>query len=883
MVPDEQFGASNGPIRIEGEDRERLRAKDIDEVWPAWGDTLKKWEYGNSSLWTYIRLKKGDKTEAISSAFIIFDGFLSHDNKVDDPRYKFLSYTSKQMQEALYELTLELFRSEVSRQATRAAISQVMARNMSHNIGSHVSYRATNSQVKKRARELQPDIDTNTPLFADWLDYFGDRLDKYEIYRNEYLSDFDQSPKFLKFYKDLVLPFCENTLVMDNIAAGEHLHYDKLTNRNRLLIRCWIDGKEIKAEYPYLSQMFPPSVPEETLIYPDNFPYLLKHKNFSDESVHKFSLGAALNHKDIIGAEDVEVCVHSEQALYSILENFIRNSAKHNSKNQSALTVCLDLRTEPTHYKLHIYDDRSRALPEMLFKKSEPLGICQKIQQSLLDNLGRPRRANWGYADMKINSFLLFNSVEDFDDTRLHENFKLIVVGDYGAIHTCIEDNTIESLAKTSPLLFGYQIKLSLARKVLWIGDFPSDNKTVLENEGLQIVPNLDNISADLQKVEGLSSFQFTIINGQFDFEKYLKVEEQLPGRVIILQSGAGREDFRKPSVLTAKASDIKTTSMYAMLKWCWERWLKREDQRINLYLYFENPEVARSWAGITLSDGLNGVTVNTLKEQDELSDEIINIVYNHHQGGAFKQQFPDGSFKLVCPQDNEGDELMNFITKHSIIFFGQGSEDFASLHYPPAKPEDREMMMYQLMDAATTNVFVIDERIVGYANQAIPNEFRPNGVQVGTEHLRSRNWYMYAAGKLFVIHEVKNGKMICTVGSNQPEQERMGIDVSDESIDLYSGIDGFAAESLRKDVLIIHRTYLDKAKIGLEPEKFIEMAKRRFGSVFITSGGGYPHNLDIRCRFIPFSSLESCVNTRLSKNKLNNMLKSNIKLNQKN
>ena len=879
-LPDEQFGISNGPIRIEGEDRERLMAQNRHKVWNIWGETFKKWGYGSSTLWTYILMRRADRTEAISSAFIIFDGSLTHSNNAEDPQYKFLSCSSKQMQEALYELTLELFRSEITLQATRAAISQVMARNMSHNIGSHVSYRATNSQVKRRAREHKPDINTNTPVFADWLDYFGDRLDKYEIYRNEYLSDFDQSPKFLKFYKDLVLPFCENMFVMDNIAAGEHLHYES-TNKNKLLVRCWINGEEIKAEYPSLSEMFPDSSGKRNnIVYPDNFPYLLKHKDFSDQSADKNSLESAINHKVTVGADDVEVCIHSEQAFYSILENFIRNSAKHNPKDGSDLVVYLDLRTEPTHYKLHIFDNRSQALPEVLFSRTEPLGICQKIKQSLLDNLGRPRRANWGFADMKINSFLLFNSVDDFDDTRLHENFRLIAVGDDGTTLTCVDDDTITSLDKGSPLRFGYQIKLSLARKVLWIGDFNLDNKEVLESEGLQIVLNLDNISEELQKIEGLSSFQFVLINEELNHEKYLKFEEKLPGRVIVLQSRKGQSALDKPSLLTATAKDVPTVSMYAMLKWCWERWLTREGRRINLYLYFENPTVADNWVGIRLQNGLKTVTVNSLQEQELLSDEVINIVYNHH-GGAFKQALADGSLKLECPTDEEGNDLMNFITKHSIIFFGQGSEDFAALNYPPVKPEDKEMMIYQLMDAATTNVFVIDERISGYANQTMPSEFSPNGIRIGTEELRTRNWYMYAAGKLFVAHEIKNRNAICFIGKVQAKQEKLGLDITNDRINLYSDIAGFDAEGLRKDVLIIHRTYLDKAKIGMDPKLFINMAKRQFGSVFITSGGGYPHNLEVRCRFIPFSTLESCVNSRLSKNKLNNVLKSNIKLNQ--
>lgn len=43
---------------------------------------------------------------------------------------------------------------ESFKHATRSAISQVLARNMSHNINSHVSYRATNIKIKERIKEL---------------------------------------------------------------------------------------------------------------------------------------------------------------------------------------------------------------------------------------------------------------------------------------------------------------------------------------------------------------------------------------------------------------------------------------------------------------------------------------------------------------------------------------------------------------------------------------------------------------------------------------------------------------------------------------------------------------------------------------------------------
>lgn len=772
----------------------------------------------------------------------------------------------------------KLAHKRVQQQATRAAISQVLARNMSHNIGSHVSYRATNTQVKKRARELYPTIDPTSHVFADWLDYFGDKLDKYEIYRNEYLSDFDLSPKSIMFYRDLILPFCENMFVMDNIAAGEGLNYEGLKT-NRLKIKCRINGEEIKAKYPELECLAPDEANSSLIVYPDDFPYLLKNKLFNEAKPYENKLEAAINNKEIIGAKDLEICIHSEQAVYSILENFIRNSAKHKPDGSAPeLILCLDLvkKKGDKDYTLYLYDNTSRAKRGALFNKNEPQGIYQKIEQTLLDPQGKPRRANWGYADMKINSFLLWNDIDDLDDSRLSENFKLITINENSTEFIRVKEEVAESEDDKAELRFGYELMLSAARKILWIGKFEPKSKAEFEKEGLVV---LNRLSDSTEEIEGLSSFQFAVIDGEFNYEDYLENEENLPGRVILLNAKNIKRP--KPSVLIPSVNDIPKDNVHNMLRWCWQQWLTRDEQQINLYLYFGNDQVADQWDIITdtLNQRLRFKSVNSIveREQELLKNEYINIIYNHH-GGAFGTSTAKPLPRLRCETNNKGNEVMNFAKKHSIVFFDKSSEDFAPLHYPPSNNDEKELMVYQLMDAATTNVFIIDERILDYARNPHPTEFEMKGVDIGSVDLGEQNWNMYAAGKVFVIHEIQNGDIVRAIGKIQDQKEKLSLVIDSDSIKLSSTIQNLenVDNDIRKDILIIHRTYLDGKRIGVDPKEFLKIAKRQFGSVFITSGGGYPPNL-VGCRFISFSALESCVNTRLSKNKLNNILRTNV------
>jgi len=304
--------------------------------------------------------------------------------------------------ETAVEKAREVQRSakDVIQHATRAAISQVLARNMSHNIGSHVSYKATNTAIKKRIVDLYPDELELKTLYKnenviDWIDFMSEKLDKYEIHRNEYLADYSLSPQSFRFYKDVILPFCENTLILDNIASMEGANYPKPdgdgnnhhSKENRLKIRVFIkkEGEksytEIRAKYPDLTCVFSGDGCEKEIIYPDYFLYLLKNKD------EKFSLSDGINSKKIEEPDlDIEILMHSEQGLYSILENFIRNSAKHNKdkiKEIDRLEIRLHLAEEGDRFNLIISDNVSKLDAEKLYNTQNP-GLLQRMKSKIV-------------------------------------------------------------------------------------------------------------------------------------------------------------------------------------------------------------------------------------------------------------------------------------------------------------------------------------------------------------------------------------------------------------------------------------------------------------------------------------------------------------------
>ncbi|MBK6771203.1 MAG: hypothetical protein IPG78_03470 [Ignavibacteria bacterium] len=97
----------------------------------------------------------GRSDKGIGGLFLLIDEDILKNSDTD--AFKNLISLSDKL---AVRLVLQHHNEEILRHATRSAISQVFARNMSHNINSHVSYRATNLRIKDRiTKELYDEID----------------------------------------------------------------------------------------------------------------------------------------------------------------------------------------------------------------------------------------------------------------------------------------------------------------------------------------------------------------------------------------------------------------------------------------------------------------------------------------------------------------------------------------------------------------------------------------------------------------------------------------------------------------------------------------------------------------------------------------------------
>ncbi len=230
-------------------------------------------------------------------------------NKINDKRFyksafrpaisKLLFNTSL----SFHELLIENKQVDLGLQATRAAISQVMARNTSHNIGAHVM------------NKLIGDLNYDT-LFEK--------------------KNYD-STELILLYTDTIKKWNQERQKDKKQVLTEEEQNNKI-----LLDQISIFNNYVKCRMDYLADISfgTPLMQTNKYAYADLFKeldkvrLLLEHISGLDD--FKFEIKFKKNGNDLNDINDLLVAIPNDilgtQAFYNILENIIRNSAKHAQK-----------------------------------------------------------------------------------------------------------------------------------------------------------------------------------------------------------------------------------------------------------------------------------------------------------------------------------------------------------------------------------------------------------------------------------------------------------------------------------------------------------------------------------------------------------------------
>jgi hypothetical protein len=287
----------------------------------------------------------------------------------------------------------------ILRHGTRSAVAAIMGRNMSHNIGSHVlSYWA-------KFIDEEDLNDTQSENKNDWIRY-SKFLFEYLRARMDFIAEISTTNPVwvapMKFCEDVLYPFLKQTALLNHIALSEGIHFENCSkllcaerDHHRIIFEVFYKGNSlftwhfnedancIYYEGRYGSEAY--SITNKNIKFKDNDPIV------------------AIPH-GITG-------VH---AFYSILENFIRNSAKHGGnqmKNKSPfkIKIALDDSFEDL-IKITISDNIGNCKPDII------RDINKSLREKLTDKSGIINPGNWGLKEKKISAcYLRMGGPDDVD------------------------------------------------------------------------------------------------------------------------------------------------------------------------------------------------------------------------------------------------------------------------------------------------------------------------------------------------------------------------------------------------------------------------------------------------------------------------------------
>lgn len=280
------------------------------------------------------------------------------------------------LESKLLELILPHKSKESKKQAVRAAISQVMARNMSHNIGSHVMNKLIDAVYLEKFCSYSNCLKSYKPLsdFKETIDHTAfKQLAIYNNYvkcRMDYLSDMSFGTPLMQssknMFEDVFRPLDKVRLLLENISGLSNFEYNIQFNKDN-----------------------------EPLVGKNDFPLAIPN--------------------DVLGS----------QALYNIIENVIRNTAKHTEKPKDFLTKFSIRFSDITATQLDELDDTSKHEAQSLIcvEIFDNINLANKNNKEVI--IGDDKNLDSFAEEIKTNITDTSYSIPYIDWLRYQQNYKI--------------------------------------------------------------------------------------------------------------------------------------------------------------------------------------------------------------------------------------------------------------------------------------------------------------------------------------------------------------------------------------------------------------------------------------------------------------------------
>jgi len=786
-----------------------------------------------------------------------------------------------------------LYDHQKNRFARQAAVAAIMARNMSHNLGSHVMPRTRSEQVDNRLAVLmaqEPSAATKHQIVGALRDRLDDYVQKKADFLSEITTDPLMSMRPAMLFREVLLPFLENPLVIDNLAANEGVRFRRSESgipESRLKVELKVQRGEtsttIAARYSC-----PPRRCRELGCPP------AQHQAVSQLDSPGFTLRCPFNHDvelspQIVNSEaDVQIDLPGplgEFAFYGFLENLIRNAAKHNRDKVAtedlliSVTV-LDTPEDPDYYHLAICDSATDpSQPVTVNSETMPLYcyIRGQLSTGFTDDDGTIQRQAWGLKEMLVCASLLGGTTDFAAPTMAPP---LTVSNDGGRLtfkFKAVRSHHVAALLQN------------------WNDSVAPISRKELRRQGVNVCLDWkefdETLGGGARRAVGFAVFEpredLTEREQAAFLEELRKRTPQLPLRVLVFDP-YNRLRSRLPKGFVALKTRFddeqrQWTDASSVLSWLWSRWLDRW-----LVDWHQAPRLS---PGISIADDRRReATVHVFLDQnvgDEPtgrweahsrafnydSPQVAMAVWAKNGPGIIPRVLPVRHGGLEIVLDRHGWMSRSFAARkaapHAYMVLDKDSPDFISLFSPPSlRSTDAWLWPWELAEAGMLRILVIDERVAETAYELLPQNVENGASHWGAlpqlEGAHPQRWHCMWTANVFVCthfgFEETPKPLHDALGTPNPKaggrDPRLTVAYSAAGLDIQACPVG--ADTIRPefDLVLVHQGVLDNRCRGRGAD-LLRKLHETIGPVVVESGRGVPLTLAKDERFLPFSLVQ--------------------------
>ena len=684
-------------------------------------------------------------------------------------------------------------KNEIIKHGTRAAVAAIDVRNLSHNLASHVlSYWGNvfdninhkklmqeeynregkygkEEEIKKETEELQKKFSEGSgPLFA----YIRKRMD----FIADLITTVPSWEKTFLLKQDIVDIFTKQTVLLDNIVKSEGFCY----------------AKDCKKKIESSGYKWPDCIKEGS-----RCPKLSEEKIEKDDQPEPFEIKFIPEGQDFyVSIPHGNIGIH---AFYSILENFIRNSAKHGGKTirdqikknrtyKDSLKITISAKDIGDYLEVTINDNVGNCKYAVNEIKK---GFPPDEESHFANNDGSIKKGRWGIKEMRLSAnFLRKRQVEAIEDSdRDIEKHPILSI----SCEYC--DEKFDAVCNSN---INYKLYLRKPKEVFIVKDNVENISEYqnLKNIGI-CVDTLNNIKKDLQQGNSIPH-RFLLFDLSSGHEEILKLVEsyrtKLPFRIIInyntVVPNQQKDLWRKPVYANLNID-------YHFLNSNWESHIKE------LYKKFVENKIGNR------------------KILIRVEDERLPL-WNNHSICEVKNTIDSCDYEKIIFDDHFYGK--NKLGNYNCFYLGLSGSINPILHNlimnPPSSERlkecgKKEIFLQELIEAAMVKVLIADERIWKNAQLKV-----------------------YGRTKLKFLEKMN-------IDCIKIEGRTMKID------DLVNK-KGYA-------VLVIHHGIIEKMSHE-DKNKFAKWYKENCPYVVVDSGRGVPPELLDEARFIHISALEQFI-----------------------